>query len=170
MPSQFNHVAYACRDAAETTKFYTEVIGLRFTQIYVNDYVPSTKEYCPHCHVFFELPDGSSIAFFEAPLLGDIQRDPRTSSWIEHVAMEVDSVEDFERHRKRLDDHGIEYLGPMIHKEGQRSVYFFDPNGLRLEFIYPVAETAERNPRDALEAWVKRKEKTADWHKLAATA
>ena len=32
------------------------------------DHVPSTGEYCPYVHVFFEMRDGSYIAFFD---LGD---------------------------------------------------------------------------------------------------
>lgn len=163
MLSSFNHVAFMCYNSAETTEFYTKVMGLRLVQTFVNDLVPSTREYNPHCHIFFELDDGSCIAFFEAPLLRDVKVDERIGSWIQHVAIQLNSVEDFERARARLDEHGVEYLGPMIHKEGQRSLYFFDPNGLRIEFIYPSAvNPTEGDPRQLVDDWMKRRDSIVD--------
>ena len=67
MLQKLHHVAYRCRDARETVDFYTNVLGLRFTHMITNDRVPSTQDWSPHCHIFFEMADGSYIAFFELP-------------------------------------------------------------------------------------------------------
>src|SRR5256885_7323070 len=51
---KLHHAAYRCKDAAETVRFYTEVLGLRFTHAMGEDHVPSTGQYSPHIHIFFE--------------------------------------------------------------------------------------------------------------------
>src|ERR1700753_1794065 len=50
-----HHVAYRCLDAVETVDFYTNVIGLKFAHAISQDRVPSTQEFSPHLHIFFEL-------------------------------------------------------------------------------------------------------------------
>src|SRR5215510_7928184 len=67
MLQKLHHVAYRCADAGETVEFYSKVLGLPFAHALSNDFVPSVKEYSPHLHIFFELGDGSYIAFFELP-------------------------------------------------------------------------------------------------------
>ena len=63
-----HHFAWRCRDAEETRHFYEDVLGLQLVHVIRLDRVPSTGEYCPYVHVFFEMADGSNIAFFD---LGD---------------------------------------------------------------------------------------------------
>ena len=43
---------------------------------------------------------------------------------------------------RRLDQRGIEYLGPMEVLPGVYSIYFFDPSGIRLELSYQPADGA----------------------------
>ncbi|MDB5582467.1 MAG: Glyoxalase/bleomycin resistance protein/dioxygenase [Bradyrhizobium sp.] len=160
MLSNFHHVAFRCHDAVETTRFYTEVLGLKFSHAVSNDIVGSTKEYSPHVHLFFELADGSNIAFFEVPLSLPAQKDPNTPAWVEHVAFQVHDMDELKACQKRLDDHGIEYLGPIGHYSEQYSIYFFDPNGIRLEFNLPAkTDPAERAAHAAavLTEWTERK-------------
>ena len=160
----FHHVAFRCNDAAETVKFYTEVLGLRYSHAVSNDIVGSTKEYSPHIHIFLELEDGSSIAFFEVPLSAPAQRDANTPPWVQHVAFEVSTPSDFEAGIDRLRDHGIPFLGPTSHDDPtEHSVYFFDPNGIRLEFHLPgksgtdpkaaAVTLGKWRERKAAEAW-----------------
>lgn len=151
MLNSFHHVAFRCRDSEETAHFYTEILGLKFSHAVANDYVGSTGEFSPHLHTFFELDDGSSIAFFEVPLSPPKQKDPNTPAWVEHVAFRMRSYEEFKIFQKRLDDNKVEYLGPMEHYPDQYSIYFFDPNGIRLELNVPApidpvkrAATAQR--------------------------
>jgi glyoxylase I family protein len=62
-----HHSAYRCRDAEETRHFYEDIQGLPLVQVVTADHV-STGKSMPFAHVFFELADGSCIAFFD---LGD---------------------------------------------------------------------------------------------------
>jgi catechol 2,3-dioxygenase-like lactoylglutathione lyase family enzyme len=60
-----HHAAFRCRDARETVDFYTSVLGLKFIHAMGEDHVPSTGAYSPHIHIFFEMDDGSRIAFLQ---------------------------------------------------------------------------------------------------------
>lgn len=129
--SGLNHVAYRCRDASETAAFYQDLLGLPLAHVIVQDRVPSTQEFAPHCHLFFELGDGSWVAFFD--LADEAHVDQETNpDWAQHLALEVPTVEELESRRTALLDAGIDVLGPVDHGF-IRSIYFFDPSGHRLE-------------------------------------
>ncbi|HMI17986.1 MAG TPA: VOC family protein [Sphingomonas sp.] len=166
MLSKFHHVAFRCRDAAETVDFYTRILGLKYSHAVTADMVPSTKEYDPHIHIFFELEDGSSLAFFEIPTRPDAMEDENTPAWVEHVAFQVDTEAELEAYRQRLIAAKIDYIGPVgHHDEGQKSIYFFDPNGVRLEFNLPAnVDPADRarHAVEVLDQWIDRK-KRADF-------
>ena len=83
-------------------------------------------------HLFFEFADHSHIAFFDLGDNGASAPDPDTPRWVNHFAMEVADEAALEAMRHRLSGHGIETVGPTDH-HFIRSIYFFDPNGLRLE-------------------------------------
>ena len=161
---QLHHYAYRARDAEETRHFYEDILGLPMYHIIQSDHVPSTGEYCPYTHFFFRLQDGSFIAFFD---LGDDEAalpSPNTPSWVNHVAFRVDSVADLEATRTRLQAHGIEVIGVTDHHIF-KSIYFFDPNGVRLELTAQVADENQmleesRDARARLDAWTARK---AQW-------
>ncbi|MHB9879291.1 VOC family protein [Pacificimonas sp. ICDLI1SI03] len=156
------HFAYPCRDAEETRHFYEDILGLPLVNCMISEKVPSTGEEQPYVHFFFELGDGSYIAFFD---LGHNEKplpSPNTPAWVEHFAMETDSVENVEAMQKRLAEHGVETT-PVVDHGFVRSVYFFDPNGLRLEigtrteepgFLKKAADEAH----DILNSWTKRKQ------------
>jgi catechol 2,3-dioxygenase-like lactoylglutathione lyase family enzyme len=124
--------------------------------------VPSTGEHCPYVHLFFEMKDGSSVAFFD---LGDhtaAQPSPNTPAWVNHLALQVGSVADVHTARQRLLDAGVEVRGPVDHDGFVQSIYFFDPNGIRLELTTTTA-TAEqlagyrREARALCDAWSQEK-------------
>ncbi len=159
---QLHHYAYRARDAEETRHFYEDLLGLPLYHIIQSDYVPSTGEYCPYTHFFFRLADGSFIAFFD---LGDdvkAEPSPNTPLWVNHIAFRVESIEQLERIKTRLQAHGVEVLGITDHHVF-KSIYFFDPNGIRLELSAQVASEAEM-ARESTEAharlaeWNRRKE------------
>ena len=105
------------------------------------DHVPSTGEFCPYVHIFFRMHDGSCIAFFD---LGDdvaALPSPNTPAWVNHIALRVQSLDDLNGMKARLEQHGIEVLGIIDHDGYIKSIYFFDPNGLRLELTVEVAPT-----------------------------
>jgi len=155
---KLHHVAYRCKDAKETVRFYTEVLGLKYSHAVRNDFVPSTGEFYPHLHIFFEMDDGSSIAFFETPTEAPMGFDPNTPQWVQHLALEIDSKEVQQAFLERFDEMGIDYIGPVDHGFVQ-SIYFFDPSGHRLELTYRTDRAgelaaAERAAPELLEQWL----------------
>jgi len=144
MPSSFvpirglHHYAYRCRDCEETRAFYEDVLGLPLVHVIRSDVVPSTGEHCPYVHIFFRMADGSHLAFFD---LGDYvaaEPSPNTPSWVNHIALRVDSVQALAEAKARLEAAGVEVLGITDHHIIE-SIYFFDPNGIRLELTVPTA-------------------------------
>ncbi|WP_043286822.1 VOC family protein [Paraburkholderia oxyphila] len=137
-----HHFAWRCRDAEETRRFYEDILGLPLVHVIKKDHVPSTGEYCPYVHIFFRMSDGSHIAFFD---LGDGQSaapSANTPAWVNHIALRVDNREKLDAMKARLLEHGIEVLGITDHDGYIESIYFFDPNGLRLELTTEVAPAA----------------------------
>ena len=135
---QLHHYAYRARDAEETRHFYEDILGLPMYHIIQSDHVPSTGEYFPYTHFFFRLQDGSFIAFFD---LGDDEAalpSPNTPLWVNHIAFRVNSVAELDAMKSRLQAHGVDVIGITDHHIF-KSIYFFDPNGVRLELSAQVA-------------------------------
>ncbi|MGE4337590.1 MAG: VOC family protein [Pigmentiphaga sp.] len=137
-----HHFAYRCRDAEETRVFYEDLLGLPLVATVFHDRVPSTGESCPYCHIFFELGDGSYVAFFDLFNGESCAPDPATPAWVNHLALEAGSREFLNATKERLEQAGVEVLGIVDHKWFD-SIYFFDPNGIRLELVYRTAPLRE---------------------------
>lgn len=144
-----HHFAHRCRDAEETRQFYEDLLNLPLIHVVREEIIPSTQEHCPYVHLFFEMTDGSCVAFFD---LGDYtmpQPSPNTPRWANHLALRVDSIAEVNRAREKLLAAGVEVLGPVDHDGFVRSIYFFDPNGIRLELTTDTASAEEhRRYRD----------------------
>lgn len=134
---QIHHVAYRCRDAKETVAFYRDVLNMDFILAIAEDQVPSTKAPDPYMHVFMDAGQGNILAFFELPNSPDMDRDHNTPDWVQHIAFELDSEDALMAARTELEGRGIEVVGPTDHGI-IRSIYFFDPNGHRLELTVRV--------------------------------
>ena len=166
---QLHHYAYRAKDAEETRHFYEDILGLPLYHIIQSDHVPSTGEYCPYTHFFFRLRDGSFIAFFD---LGDdvaALPSPNTPAWVNHISFRVDAVADLEAMKTRLQAEGIEVLGVTDHHVF-KSIYFFDPNGIRLELTAQLASDDEMEKEShvahaRLAEWTARKQQ---WRKERA--
>ena len=138
---KLNHVAYRCRDAAETTNFYRDVLGLKLAHVITQDRVPSTQQFAPHCHLFFEMADGSWVAFFD--LVDEPKVDQETNpDWAQHLALEVESLEALDLAHRNLAAHDIDVLGPIDHGF-IKSIYFYDPSGHRLELTARTTESGD---------------------------
>lgn len=157
-----HHIAYRCRDAEETRRFYEDLLGLPLVHVVRGDAVPSTGEQCPFVHLFFEMTDGSYVAFFD---LGDDQAaepSPNTPKWVNHLALRVESEAAVDRALARLEEAGVEVLGPVLHDGFVRSIYFFDPNGIRLELTLTTSSADElrtfrSEARARCDAWSREK-------------
>lgn len=140
-----HHVAYRCVDAKQTVEWYGKHLGMKFVLAIAENEVPSTKAPDPYMHVFLDAGGGNILAFFELPTCAPMGRDENTPTWVQHLALEVDSVEALLATKSRLEAAGIEVIGPTDHAIFQ-SIYFFDPNGHRLELAANTA-TAEMMQR-----------------------
>jgi len=122
-------------------EFYRDILGMKLAHAIVQDRVPSTQELAPHCHLFFEMADGSWVAFFDLSneKMVDQESNP---DWAQHLALEVESVEDLELAHKNLVAHDVEVLGPVDHGF-IRSIYFYDPSGHRLELTVRTTEPGD---------------------------
>lgn len=173
---KIHHVAYRCRDAKETVEWYRHHLNMDFVLAIAEDRVPSTQAPDPYMHVFMDAGGGNVLAFFELPHSPDMGRDPNTPEWVQHIALEVDSVEVLESTKARLEAAGIAVVGVTNHTIF-KSIYFFDPNGHRLELAANTGSPEMMKKLDAvkwdmLEEWsqTKRAPQHAAWmHERAPT-
>jgi len=159
---RIHHVAYRCKDAKQTVEWYTKHLDMQFVLAIAENEVPSTKAPDPYMHVFLDAGGGNILAFFELPTQPDMDRDRNTPTWVQHLAMKVDSMETLLASKARLVAAGIEVIGPINHTIF-KSIYFFDPNGHRLELAYDCG-TPEMHRKldevkwDMLEEWSRTKQ------------
>jgi catechol 2,3-dioxygenase-like lactoylglutathione lyase family enzyme len=158
-----NHVAYITQDTSATARFYTEVLGMDLVAAVMDDSIPSTGDPVPYFHSFFRMQDGSTIAFFEAP---DVPPPaPKTHpayDIFQHIALEVPSAEAVDQWHAWLVSNGVDVVGPVNHKIIY-SIYFYDPNGIRLELTTPLDPTWNDHGDDA---WAS----LAEWEEVKASA
>lgn len=166
---RIHHVAYRCNDAKETVEWYQRVLGMTYTTAFAEDKVPSTGEDDPYMHVFLDCGGGNVLAFFELPNQQPMGRDPNTPAWVQHLAFEVEDMAALLAAKAHIEAQGIDVLGPTFHGVF-RSIYFFDPNGHRVELACNIgtdeqyAELKRVAPL-MLEEWsqTKRAPRHAEW-------
>ena len=91
--SRIHHAAYRCKDAKETVEWYAKNLNMDFVLAIAEDLVPSTKAPDPYMHIFLDAGGGNVLAFFELPNSPEMGRDENTPAWVQHIALEVDSME-----------------------------------------------------------------------------
>lgn len=158
---RIHHVAYRCKDAKETIEFYQKHLNMDFQLAIAEDHVPSTGAYDPYMHIFLDAGNGNVLAFFELPNQPEMGRDGNTPQWVQHIAFEVESMDVLLEAKKNLEAAGIDVLGPTDHTIF-KSIYFFDPNGHRIELAANTAkpgmlEELKRVAPAMIEEWSKTK-------------
>ena len=153
-----HHFAYKCRDAEETRRFYEDVMGFPLVHVIEEHGVGTTTgDTVSFLHIFFQMADGRYLAFFD---LGDgrqCAKDPKTPQFTNHLALAVDGEAALLAAKARLDAAGVESVGPMDHDGFVRSIYFWDPNGVRLELTYTIAGDKEQKAhRESAHAQLRR--------------
>jgi catechol 2,3-dioxygenase-like lactoylglutathione lyase family enzyme len=162
-PTMLNHAAYVTHDAEATVRFYTKVMGMELASTILGDRIPSTGDAFPYFHLFFRMGDGSTMAFFESPgLPAAAQATHPAYDVFNHIAFQVDSIEEVRRWREWLGANGVDVIGPIEHEGLVLSIYFRDNNGYRLELTTPLDKDWNRHTDKAyrdLENWLGVKEK-----------
>ena len=133
-----HHNAYRCRDSEETRKFYEDFLGLPLAGTLDITQTKSGRK-TSTLHTFYQMDDGSYLAFFEAPDRPFEFKEQHDFDL--HIALEVepDVLAPMMQKGKKA---GIETRGISDHAFID-SIYFRDPNG------YVIELTAKRENHDA---------------------
>lgn len=174
-----HHYAYRCQDPVKTRDFYERVLGLPLEHTVRATALPSTGgEPTHYFHLFFRMQDGSYIAFFD---LGDdvmAEPSPNTPAWVNHIAFEVADRPELLRAKAALEAEGIAVVGPLDH-DFVESIYFFDPNGIRMEFTRRIAAAeqgdahvygATGTPAEEFDKWVRERSRAPEFARTWALA
>jgi hypothetical protein len=96
-------------------------------------------------------------------------RDPNTPEWVQHIAFKVADEATLLAAKAHIEGQGIDVLGPTYHGVF-KSIYFFDPNGHRLELACDIGTADQyaalaRLAPEMLEEWsrTKRAPRQAAW-------
>ena len=119
-----HHIALICADVEETIRFYQEFLGFPLVELVEN------RDYAGSSHFFFDIGDRNLLGFFDFPG-HDHPKFAETIGGVQHMALSV-SAEHFAAIRAKLDESGVDYLGPDRGIED--SLYIRDPNGVGIEF------------------------------------
>jgi catechol 2,3-dioxygenase-like lactoylglutathione lyase family enzyme len=149
-----HHNAYRCRDSEQTRRFYEDFLGLPLAEAFEIT-ATQTGRKTSVLHSFYQMGDGSFLAFFEAP--GQPFEFKEQHDFDLHIALEVDEATlkaMFEKGKAAgIDTRGIADHG-FLH-----SIYFRDPNGYVIELTAKMPghdkamDRAINNARGKLDAW-----------------
>jgi len=118
-----HHLALICRDVEETIQFYQEFLGFPLVELVEN------RDYAGSSHFFFDIGNRNLLGFFDFPG-HEHPAFTETIGGVQHLAISI-SPEQYDVARKKLDEAGVDYLGPD--RGVEESMYFRDPNGVGLE-------------------------------------
>lgn len=137
-----HHMAFRCKDAAETVEFYRDKLGLKLKVALKQEATPGTEDGRGFMHLFFEMGDENFLAFFDDPA-GEADFDFKPMYGLDcHIAFSAASEAEMNTWMEILKDKEIEFFGPIDHGF-VHSIYFWDPNGVALEITYKDAKYTE---------------------------
>lgn len=153
-----HHAAYRCRDSEQTRKFYQDFLGLPLAvTLEIGETKTGREEHA--LHTFYEMDDGSYLAFFEVP--GMPHGFPLQHDYDLHIALEVDRAHLLAK-KAQAELEGREVRGIANHGFIE-SIYFRDPNGYVVELTARTAsyddatDTSRNGARDKLDRWQRSK-------------
>ena len=130
---KLHHSAYRCKDSELTRKFYENFLELKFVKA-LEIKNTKTNRKTQALHTFYQLKDGSCIAFFEEPDMDFEFKNQRDFDL--HIAFEVTEKDLSYMYKKGLKC-DIETRGIIDHGF-IKSIYFRDPNGYVIELTCPI--------------------------------
>jgi catechol 2,3-dioxygenase-like lactoylglutathione lyase family enzyme len=149
-----HHNAYRCRDSGETRAFYEDFLGLRLVSAFEIG-AEATGGDTRALHTFFQMDDGSCLAFFEVP--GRPFEFKAQNALDLHIALGVEP-DTFDSMLQKGKAEGRDVRGPVDHGF-VRSIYFRDPNGYVIELTASTGKHDEMmdpaisKPHEALSRW-----------------
>lgn len=158
-----HHNAYRCRDSEETRRFYEDFLGLPLAGTLEIKQTKSGRA-TGTLHTFYEMDDGSYLAFFEAPDMPFEFKDQHDFDL--HIALEVEA-DQLQPMMDRGKAAGIETRGISDHGFID-SIYFRDPNGYVIELTAKggdhdaAMDPKSNNARAILDDWQARKTAAAE--------
>ncbi len=161
MLKKLHHNAYRCRDSEETRKFYNDFLGLPLVNAFQISETKSGR--ATHTlHSFYQMDDGSCLAFFEAPDMPFTFKSQHDFDL--HIALEV-TQEDMHMMFAKGKAAGIETRGISDHGFID-SIYFRDPNG------YVIELTAKKPGHDetVAKAVLTARDKLDEWQRVKPAA
>jgi catechol 2,3-dioxygenase-like lactoylglutathione lyase family enzyme len=139
-----HHLALCTDDMKKTAEFYTRVLGMPL--VHAMKVPPGlgtgpgnrgNPPYEEIRHYFFDMGNDSLLAFFEIPKGKEPRANRNAIGAMQHCAFVV-TPERFREIEARLKANKIHYRGPIPQLPGLEGIYFFDPNGFRLEFACQI--------------------------------
>lgn len=133
-PNRLHHTAYVSKDLEKTRAFYEDLIGLPLAATWCES-DELFGEVRTYCHCFFELADGSALAFFQFAEARDqaLFGPAMPASPFHHIALHVDAATQAQV-AERLAKAGIREPDTYVLEHGYcRSLYVTDPNGMIVE-------------------------------------
>ena len=154
MIRKLHHNAYRCRDSEATRRFYQDFLGLPLAEAFEINETKSGRK-TSVLHSFYQLDDGSFLAFFEAPDMPFEFKEQHDFDL--HIALEVapEVLPDMLAKGRAA---GIQTRGISDHKMIQ-SIYFRDPNGYVIELTAKMPgheaamDPARNGARAKLDRW-----------------
>ena len=148
LASGVHHLAISTADMKAQLSFFTDVLGAELKALYWMHGVPGAQ------HGFVKLNDSSYVAFVQMPAIADIPSElgvthagsgagTTAAGTMQHVAFNVDTLDDLLALRDRIRDRGINVFGPLDHGMCH-SIYFAGPEGLSLEIATSAVPIDDR--------------------------
>ena len=134
-----HHLVLNTDDMKKTTEFYVNVLGMKL--VHAMKVPPGlgtgpknrgNPPYEEVRHYFFDMGNDSLLAFFEIPKGAEPQTNRNAIGGMQHVAFTV-TAQRFKDIEQRLNTNGVEHSGSIPQMPGLLGIYFYDPNGIRLE-------------------------------------
>mgnify|MGYP000948787492 FL=1 len=144
-----HHLALTTDDMKMTTDFYVNVLGMPLVHAMKIPEGVGTKEnrgnppYECIRHYFFDMGNDSLWAFFEIPKGEKLKTERDALGGMQHVAFAV-TKDQFDAIQHRLKDQNLEFDGPIEILPGIFSIYFYDPNDIRLEACCKPSERGQQ--------------------------
>jgi catechol 2,3-dioxygenase-like lactoylglutathione lyase family enzyme len=137
-----HHLALNTNDMKMTIDFYTRVLGMPLVHaLRVPPGVgvgPGNRGNPPYenlRHYFFDAGGDALVAFFELPKSAEPMANRNAVAAMQHCSFATTESQ-FQVLHRRLLDAGVPVIGPIPVGAKTWSIYFIDPNGIRLEYSW----------------------------------